>query len=369
MSDNKFIFERDTPLIDTTPTRLNGSARSATLLSVVVPAYNEARNIGAFLDRLLPCLDRTRAAYEIIFVDDGSADKTPVCVAEHCALDPRIKLIRFSRNFGKEAALNAGLTHAAGDLVIQIDADLQHPPETIEAMMKEWSLGADIVYAKRNSRQDESWTRRFLARSFYRVFGLICDVKLMEGAGDFILLDRKVVDALMQLPERGRFTKGLYAWVGFRRQAVPFDVAPRAHGKSGWSLIKLIRFAMDAMTAFGSLPLKVWTYIGLLLAFASTLYGAMIFVQTLAYGIDVPGYASLMVAVCFLSGVQLLGLGIMGEYLSRIFEEVKQRPMFLVQERIGFDQRLQATSTSLPTPASVVAPSTATPRALDKIVS
>ncbi|MBW4975599.1 glycosyltransferase family 2 protein [Roseovarius mucosus] len=369
MNDNEFVFEQDIPLIDTTPAIQNGSARSAASLSVVVPAYNEAGNIRAFLDRLLPCLERTRAACEIIFVDDGSADKTPVCVAEQCALDARIKLIRLSRNFGKEAALNAGLSHAIGDLVIQIDVDLQHPPETIDAMIKEWSLGADIVYAKRNSRQDESWMRRFLARSFYRVFGLICDVKLMEGAGDFILLDRKVVDALMQLPERGRFTKGLYAWVGFRRKAVPFDVAPRAHGQSGWPLLKLARFAMDAMTAFGSLPLKVWTYIGLLLAFASTLYGAVIFVQKLAFGIDVPGYASLMVAVCFLSGVQLLGLGIMGEYVSRIFAEVKQRPMFLVQERIGFDQRPYMPQTSLQMPPSVVAPSKAPSRGLDTFVS
>lgn len=311
--------------------------RDVAPVSIVVPVFNEAENIDAFLARLLPSVDQCIRTFEVIFIDDGSNDATAARIVEHRRRDERIKLVRLSRNFGKEAALNAGLVHATGDIVIQIDADLQHPPEKIPEMITAWGNGADIIYAKRRSRDTETWMRRVLAHSFYRVFAWIADVKLVEGAGDFILLDRKVVDALLALPERGRFTKGLYAWVGFQRASVDFDVEQRAQGKSGWNFAKLLRFGMDAVTAFGSLPLKIWTYIGLFLALMSTMYGATIALRTIIFGVDVPGYASLMVAVCFLSGIQLLGLGIIGEYLSRIFDEVKQRPLFLVQERVGID--------------------------------
>jgi glycosyltransferase involved in cell wall biosynthesis len=189
--------ERGAQTIEPTTAILTSGTRRASFMSIVVPAYNEAQNISAFLDRIQPCLARLKSAYEIIFVDDGSTDMTAARVAERCHQDARIKLIRLSRNFGKEAALNAGLGHAVGDIVIQIDADLQHPPETIADLVTEWSAGADIVYAKRRSRETETWTRRFMARSFYRVFASISDVKLMEGAGDFILLDSKVVEALL----------------------------------------------------------------------------------------------------------------------------------------------------------------------------
>ncbi|MEO1066891.1 MAG: glycosyltransferase family 2 protein [Pseudomonadota bacterium] len=310
---------------------------NAPTLSVVIPTYNEAKNIQQLMARLVPILDAQNITYEIILVDDGSVDDTCTRISSYIGKVDGLKLVRFSRNFGKEAALNAGLAHAAGDAVMQLDADLQHPPEIIPDFIGKWRDGADIVYGARKSRSGESFLRRTLAKSFYSVFATISQVKLMEGLGDFLLIDRKVVDALLLLPERERFTKGLYAWVGFSRVAVPFEVAPRAHGQSRWSIAKLTNFAMDAITAFGSLPLKVWTYVGLFLAIPSVAFGVFIMLRTLILGSDVPGYASLMVAICLFSGVQLLGLGIIGEYLSRVLTEVKQRPLYLVQEKLGFD--------------------------------
>lgn len=310
------------------------------LLSIVVPMFNEGAGISALMARLIPVIEALDVNFEIIAIDDGSRDNTGARVAHLAKQDARIKLVRFSRNFGKEAALNAGLAHASGDAVVQLDADLQHPPELIGDFVAAWAAGSDIVYGQRQSRETESLARRFLSRSFYRVFSAISTVELMPGLGDFILLDRKVVDALLALPERERFTKGLYAWVGFSRKAVPFEVEPRTHGVSGWSIWRLMSFAVDAITAFGSVPLKVWSYVGLFLAIPSLAYGLFILLRTLVLGVDLPGYASLMVALCFFSGVQLFGLGIIGEYLSRVLIEVKQRPLYLVQERIGFDPKI-----------------------------
>ena len=285
----------------------------------------------------MPVLNDLDVACEVIVVDDGSRDDTASQVARESERDPRIKLVCFSRNFGKEAALSAGLAYASGQAVVQIDADLQHPPEIIAKFFDAWRDGHEIVYGTRRSRDDEPWLRRKFRKGFYRLFAAISEVELLKGGGDFILLDRKVADALLSLPERGRFTKGLYAWVGFRRKAIPFDVAPRSHGVSGWSPRLLRRFALDAITAFGSVPLKIWSYLGLLLAIPSFAYGAFLTVRTMMYGIETPGYASLMVAICFFSGVQLLGLGIIGEYLSRVLIEVKQRPLYLISQTVGFE--------------------------------
>ena len=300
----------------------------------------------------MPVLDGLGIKCEVIVVDDGSRDKTQSKVAHLSALDRRIKLVCFSRNFGKEAALNAGLEHASGQAIVQIDADLQHPPELITTFFEAWRNGSEIVYGTRRSRDDEPWLRRNLRTGFYRIFSAISEIELLKGAGDFILLDRKVADALLSLPERGRFTKGLYAWVGFKRKAVPFDVAPRNRGVSGWSPRLLRRFAIDAITAFGSVPLKVWSYVGLLLAIPSFAYGGFLTVRTMIYGIDTPGYASLMVAICFFSGVQLLGLGIIGEYLSRVLIEVKQRPLYLITQRVGFDKKADQTVATRQMPIS-----------------
>jgi len=308
------------------------------VLSVVVPVFNEADNIKNLLSKLSSTLQSIEPNHEIILVDDGSEDATAQMIVDQRGEYPNVKLIRLSRNFGKEAALNAGLSNAGGQAVIQIDGDLQHPPELIAEFVDHWRNGSEIVYGERQSRKTEGLAKWFLAKAFYRIFSNISDVQLMKGLGDFLLMDRKVVDALLSLPERERFTKGLYAWVGFERKAVPFEVVERMHGQSGWSLIKLFAFAVSAITSFGTIPLRVWSYLGLLLAVPSFLYGFFTILKTIIYGIDVPGYPSLMVAVCFFSGLQLFGIGILGEYLGQVLKEVKKRPLYLISEKLGFDE-------------------------------
>ncbi len=315
-----------------------GTRIAPPVLSIIVPMYNEEKNVFGLLDRVVSVVEEIEQDYEIILIDDGSRDNTAEKVIEYCQTNAKLKFIAFSRNFGKEAALNAGLSHASGKAIIQIDADLQHPPEVIRTFYEEWQTGAEIVYGQRTSRDDDSAIRGFLTRSFYKIFAAVSDVKLMNGLGDFLLMDRKVVDALLSMPERERFTKGLYAWVGFKRVAVPFEVAPRKHGQSAWSIIRLYLFALGAITSFSTIPLKIWTYVGLFLAIPSFAYGGYIFFKTMLFGIDVPGYASLMVAVCFFSGIQLLGLGIIGDYLGRVLKEVKQRPLYLISAKHGFEQ-------------------------------
>ncbi len=312
--------------------------REKPILSVVVPAHNEQDNLNELCEALTDVLESVEPSYEIILVDDGSTDET-VSVAHSLRVQfPKLKLVCLSRNFGKEAALNAGMTYASGQAVVQIDADLQHPPELIRDFVEHWRNGINLVYGARVSRDSDGAIRRVLTKAFYRVFSSLSETKLMQGLGDFLLMDRKVVDAMLQLNEKERFTKGLYAWVGFSHMAVPFEVKERKEGQSSFGFLKLFSFAMDAIISFGTLPLKVWTYIGLLLAIPSLAYGIFTIVKTAVYGVDVPGYASLMVAVCFFSGVQLCGLGILGEYLGRISTEVKQRPMFLVSDELGFDE-------------------------------
>lgn len=308
------------------------------VLSIIVPMYNEEQNVGQLLDRVIRVVEDIESDYEIILIDDGSRDNTAEKVIEYCRTNAKLKFLALSRNFGKEAALNAGLSHASGQAIIQLDADLQHPPEVIRTFYQEWQSGAEIVYGQRTSRDGDNAVRGFLTRSFYKVFATLSDVKLMKGLGDFLLMDRKVVDALLSLPERERFTKGLYAWVGFKRVAVPFEVAPREHGQSAWSILRLYMFALGAIASFSTIPLKIWTYIGLILAIPSFSYGGYILIKTAILGVDVPGYASLMVAVCFFSGIQLLGLGIIGDYLGRVLKEVKQRPLYLISTKHGFDQ-------------------------------
>jgi glycosyltransferase involved in cell wall biosynthesis len=315
-----------------------GPAVAPPVLSIIVPMFNEAKNVDQLLDRLIIVVSKTEPRYEIILIDDGSRDDTATRILEAAERNDSIKCLVFSRNFGKEAALNAGLAHASGQAVIQIDADLQHPPEIIQTFYAEWKNGAELVYGQRTSRDGDGSLRSFMTRSFYRLFSAVSDVKLMKGLGDFLLMDRKVVDALLSLPERERFTKGLYAWVGYKRVAVPFEVAPRAEGQSAWSILRLYLFALGAITSFSTVPLKIWTYVGLFLAIPSFAYGGFIFAKTLIFGIDLPGYASLMVAICFFSGIQLLGLGIIGDYLGRVLQEVKQRPLYLISTKRGFDQ-------------------------------
>ncbi|CDL01453.1 putative Glycosyl transferase, family 2 [Magnetospirillum gryphiswaldense MSR-1 v2] len=307
----------------------------APVLSLVVPMFNEAGNLDRLFDRLAQVMADLGESYEIVCVDDGSRDDTVARALEHRRRDPRIKVVELSRNFGKELALTAGLRHTSGQAVVMIDADLQHPPEVIKDMMREWRQGFEMVIAVRRDRDDESAVKRLAAKVFYEVFGRVSEVRLPPGAGDFRLLDRKVVKVLNAMPEHARFMKGLYAWVGFRQTIIPFDVAERAHGETKFNLFRLWRLAVDGITSFTSLPLKVWTFMGMLVASFALLYGLLFIVKTLILGIDVPGYPSLIVAITFFSGVQLISLGVIGEYLGRVFAEVKNRPLFVVREAHG----------------------------------
>ena len=310
-------------------------ARSAGSLSVVVPMHNEQRNVEPLLARLLPVLDELGIPAEILCVDDGSQDGTLATLKECRSGEQRLKIIRLSRNFGKEVALAAGLEHASGDVVILMDADLQHPPELIEAFIERWRAGYEMVYGMRRSWPGRSRRRRLASRLFYRLFSILANSALPRGAGDFRLLDRRVVDALNACTERSRFNNGLYAWLGFRQIGVPFDVDGRANGRSGWSAFALWRFAVDAITSFSTMPLRIWSYLGVFVSAFALSYGAFIVLRTLILGRDVPGYPSLIAAITFFSGVQLISLGVIGEYLGRVFVEVKRRPLFVVAETVG----------------------------------
>jgi glycosyltransferase involved in cell wall biosynthesis len=306
-------------------------------ISVVVPLYNEELNIGYLFERLLSELSRLDMSYEIVCVNDGSKDNTIDCLIEHHHQNPRIKVVNLSRNYGKEIALSAGLDYANGNAVIPIDADLQDPPELIAKLVEKWREGYDVVYATRRSRQGESWVKRFTANVFYRTIDGLSQVPIPRNTGDFRLLDRRVVDALKQMPERNRFMKGLFAWVGFKQTSVIYDRPSRYKGETKWNYWKLWNFAIDGITSFSFLPLKVWSYVGLLVSIPSLFYAGFLLIRTLVFGRDLPGYASIMVAVLFLGGVQLVSLGVLGEYLGRVYEEVKGRPLYLVRESYGFD--------------------------------
>ena len=311
------------------------SARRRPELSVLVPVFNEADNIALVIDRLRPVLDRCVASFEVIFIDDGSSDATLDVLRRANDEDRRIRAVSFSRNFGKEIAIAAGLDHAEGEAVVIMDADLQHPPELIESFVARWREGYKNVYGTRINRPGETLLRRVLAHRYYHLFESFGEIPLPEGAGDFRLLDRQAVEALRAMGERARFSKGLYAWIGFKSIGVPFEVAPRAHGTTKFSYRKLTRFALDGIMSFSTLPLRVWSYVGMVVSVCALVMAVYIVMQTVTRGADVPGYASLIVSVMFFGGVQLLSLGIIGEYIGRIFAEVKRRPLYLVAERVG----------------------------------
>lgn len=313
----------------------------------MVPLYNESGSLAPLFARLAPVLaalqrDGEIASSEIVFVDDGSRDGTYAEVAALNALDPTVKGLRFARNFGKEAAMAAGLRAAGGDTVVLMDGDLQHPPELIPQFMAAWRGGAMMATAARQSRATDPPLRRWLSRSFYRVFGSISEVKLTEGAGDYRLFDRRVVNAINQLPERTRFMKGITSWVGFKQVTIDFEPEERAVGSTSWSLLRLLKYAFDGLSSFSTLPLRIWSSIGLLVSLISVVYGGWLTVRTVIFGIDVPGYASIMVATLFLSGIQLISLGVIGEYLGRVFTEVKDRPLYLVAETLGIDSEIKS---------------------------
>jgi glycosyltransferase involved in cell wall biosynthesis len=312
------------------------AAIAAPELSIVVPIFNEATGLDAFFARLNPVLDRIGLPVEIVCVDDGSRDHSWSLLAQRRERDARLRLVRLSRNFGKDVALACGLAHTRGHAVIPIDADLQHPPELISEFIEKWRGGYDMVYGVRRSRITDSRLRRLASVAFYRLFARVSDLRMPAGAGDFRLLDRRIVDILNQMPERARFNKGLFAWVGFRHIGVDYDIADRGAGDSTWSMHRLIAFAVDGLASFSTFPLVVSGYVGAALALPSLLLGAYFILRTLIYGTDVPGYASVMVAVLLLGSIQLLTLGLFGAYLGRVFEEVKRRPLYIVSERRGF---------------------------------
>jgi polyisoprenyl-phosphate glycosyltransferase len=305
-------------------------------ISVIIPLYNESSSIEYLFARLIPVLQQLNTNYEIICINDGSTDNTLEQLVEFNQQDPTIKIVNLSRNFGKEIALTAGLDYAIGSAVIPLDADLQDPPELIAQLITKWREGYDVVYAVRRSRQGETWLKKISARAFYRTIGSMSRVPIPANTGDFRLLDRRVVEAMKKLPERTRFMKGLFAWVGYKQTSILFDRESRHCGKTSWNYWKLWNFALDGIISFSFLPLKVWSYVGTSISLISLMYALMLVVRTLIFGVDVPGYASLMVAILFLGGIQLITLGVLGEYLGRVYEEVKGRPLYLVREEYGF---------------------------------
>jgi polyisoprenyl-phosphate glycosyltransferase len=299
-------------------------------LSVVVPVYNEAAVIGDFHRRLAAVLDALADSAEIIYVNDGSRDDSMRHLRGFAEADTRVVLLDFSRNFGKEIAMTAGLDHAAGAAVVVIDSDLQDPPELIPDMLREWRAGADVVMMRRESREGESWLKKATASAFYRLIGSIGEMPIPADVGDFRLLSRRAVDALRRLPERTRFMKGLYAWVGFRQTTLDYHRDARFAGVTKWNYWRLWNLAIEGITSFSSAPLKLASYVGLATAVYALGAGVYVFGKALLFGDPVAGYPSLMVTVLFLGGVQLIALGIIGEYLARMFVEVKGRPLYLL---------------------------------------
>jgi glycosyltransferase involved in cell wall biosynthesis len=304
-------------------------------ISCVIPAYNESANIVAFLEALHSELLHHSTQVEMIVVNDGSRDDTAARVIRASQQLP-VKLIDFSRNFGKEAALTAGIAHADGDVVILIDADFQHPVATIAEFITQWRAGFDMVYGVRTDRAAESALKRKSANLFYWLVDRLSSVELPADAGDFRLLDRKVVQALRQLPERNRFMKGLYSWVGFTSVGVPFEVKDRAGGHTSFTFRKLWKLAMTGLVSFSDIPLRMWTVIGLVVSGISFLYAIYVVIKTMILGPDTSGWPTIVVAIMFFGGVQLISIGVLGEYIARIFNEVKQRPTYLVKGYHGF---------------------------------
>jgi glycosyltransferase involved in cell wall biosynthesis len=302
------------------------------LLSVVVPTYNEREVLPEFNRRLGAALASLDMDGEIVYVNDGSADGTREVLDALAEADARVGVLHLSRNFGKEVALTAGLDHAGGDAVVVIDADLQDPPELIPKLVEEWHRGWDVVYAKRKERRGESWVKRATAYAFYRVIQGMSRVRIPEDTGDFRLISRRALDALLALRERHRFMKGLFAWIGYQQTAVLYDREPRYAGLTKWSYWRLWNFAVEGITSFSTAPLKIATYIGLLTAIGAFIYGIFMIYRTLVYGETVQGFPTLIVVILFLGGVQLTSIGMIGEYLARMFEETKNRPLYLVDD-------------------------------------
>ncbi|MER9593487.1 glycosyltransferase family 2 protein [Mesorhizobium sp. M0244] len=305
-------------------------------IALIVPVHNEEGAIAPFLKAVCEStapLKNKGVALEFIFVNDGSSDRTLEKLIEAQEADPRIRVIDLSRNFGKEAAMTAGLDSCDADAAIPMDVDMQDPPHVIPLLVEKWREGFEVVLAKRANRSSDSFLKQRSASMFYRVHNWIAQQKIPHDVGDFRLIDRQVIEALRSLPERRRFMKGLFAWVGFRTATVEYVRDQRIAGQSKFSGWKLWNFALEGITSFSTAPLEIWTYVGATISVLSFLYGMLIIAKTMIFGVDVPGYASLLVSVLFLGGIQLLGIGIIGQYLGRVYAEIKQRPIYIVRRK------------------------------------
>ena len=306
-------------------------------VSLIIPVYNEEETITYFLEKIDIIINNIDYSFEIIFIDDGSKDRTLETLLKARQKDSRIKILELSRNFGKELAMAAGFHAASGDAVVPMDVDLQDPPELLSDFLRKWEEGYDVVLGVRRQRKSDTKFKRVTARLFYKIFNILCGKRLVPNVGDYRLMSRAALDALNSLPERVRFTKGLYAWVGFKQARVEYDRMSRVAGSSKWNAWKLWNFALDGITSFSTLPLRIWSYLGMIIALFGFGYAVLLIMRKLLFGADVPGYTSIMVVMLLLGGLILISLGIIGEYLGRIFVEVKGRPLFVVRRYIGFD--------------------------------
>ena len=314
----------------------------APLISIIAPVKNEEDTILPFIERVGAILDGVarQDGWEILFVDDGSTDSTLAAIVAANMRDPRVRAISLSRNFGKEAALSAGLDHARGSAVIPMDVDMQDPPEVLPEMIAQWRDGYEMVFGVRRCRESDGFAKRVTAGLYYRAHNWVSSDKIPENVGDFRLMDRKVVDVIRKMPERNRFMKGLFAWAGFKQAAVEYDRAEREHGSTKFNYWKLWTLALDGITSASTVPLRIWSYVGALVALFAIGFAGWLAIETMIFGNPVPGYASLMTSVLFLGGIQLISLGVLGEYVGRILTETKQRPLYVVRDTVGIESEL-----------------------------
>ncbi|SKA52015.1 glycosyltransferase family 2 protein [Enterovibrio nigricans] len=308
----------------------NGQSKEVSI-SIVCPCYNEQVVLARFHAQISQILTDIQLSYELLFINDGSSDDTLSVLNQLAKNDPNIRIINLSRNFGKEAALTAGLNLAKGDAIIPIDADLQDPPELIRDFIQEWQKGFDVVVAKRVDRSSDTISKRITANLFYRFHNSIAHPEIPDNVGDFRLISRRVVTAIQLLPENQRFMKGIFSWVGFKTSVIEYTRQPRAAGETSFNGWRLWNFALEGITSFSTAPLRIWLYLGVIVSLIAFVYGSAIIIRTMWHGIDLPGYASLLSAVLFIGGIQLIGLGVMGEYIGRIYMETKGRPVYIVE--------------------------------------